>query len=84
MSWWGHWRQLAWPWEGGGSKVPGCGAEVRSWTVGMVRSAGELSGDGVVVMGIIGVTMLHPQGPGKLELSPLLEAMSPSLEDVTP
>jgi hypothetical protein len=61
--------------------VPGCGRAVSSWTVGMVRSNGVLSWGDVVVMGTVVVTTLHPQGPGKLELAPLPEAVSPSSVD---
>jgi hypothetical protein len=50
--------------------MSGCDMAVRSRTIGMVRGAGVPSGGGVVVMGIIGITMLHPQEMGKPELSP--------------
>jgi hypothetical protein len=58
--------------------VSGCGTVVHNRTVGMIRGAGVSSGGGVVVMGTIGVTILHPREIGKLELPPLLEVMSPS------
>jgi hypothetical protein len=61
--------------------VPGCGVAVRSGVVGMVRSTGVLSDDGVVAMGTIGVTTLHPRGPGRPELPPPPEAVSPLLYD---
>jgi hypothetical protein len=60
--------------------VPGCGAVARSWTVGMVKSAKVFSSGGVVVMGIVGVTTLHPRGPGNPELTPPTEIVSPSSE----
>jgi hypothetical protein len=44
-------------------------------TVGMVRSAGVFSSGGVVVMGTVGVTMLHPWGPGDPELPPSPEVV---------
>jgi hypothetical protein len=50
-------------------------------TVGMVRSTDMFSSGGVVVMGTIRVTMLHPQGLGVRQLPPSLEAMPPSSED---
>jgi hypothetical protein len=34
----------------------------RSWTIGKVESVAVFSSIGVVVMGTIGVTTLHPQG----------------------
>jgi hypothetical protein len=61
--------------------VPGCAAAVRSWTVGMVRSVKVFSDGGVVAMGIVGVTTLHPRGPRNLELTPLPKAASPASED---
>jgi hypothetical protein len=39
-------------------------------TVGTVRSTEVLSDAGVVVMGTLGVTMLHPQGLGDPKLPP--------------
>jgi hypothetical protein len=61
--------------------VFGCGMMVRSGTVGMVKSIGVPSGGGVVVMGTVGITMLHPHEMGKLELPPLLKAKSSSPMD---
>jgi hypothetical protein len=40
--------------------VSDCGVTLRSGTVGMVGSIRVPSSGGVVVMGIVGVTMLHP------------------------
>jgi hypothetical protein len=54
---------------------------VCSWTVWMVRRAKVFSGGGVVVMGTVGVTTLHPQGPGKPMLPPPPKAVSPSSEE---
>jgi hypothetical protein len=54
---------------------------VHTMTVSPVRSARVLSSDGVVVMGTLGVTTLHPQGPKDLELPPSLEAAPPSSEE---
>jgi hypothetical protein len=54
--------------------VSGCGTVVRSGTVGMVRSTGVPSGNGVVVMGMAGITTLQLREMGKLELPPPLEA----------
>jgi hypothetical protein len=48
--------------------MSGCGAVVHSWTVGMVRSVIVFSGGGLVMMGAVGVTTLHPRGSGNLEL----------------
>jgi hypothetical protein len=39
------------------------------------------SGAGVTVMGPVGVTMLHPQGSGDLDLPSVPEAVWSSLED---
>jgi hypothetical protein len=61
--------------------MSGCGTVVRNRIVGMIRGTGVPSGGGVVVMGTIGVTILHPREIGKLELPPLLEVVSPSLVD---
>jgi hypothetical protein len=61
--------------------VSRCGAAVHSGIVEMVRGIGVPSGGGVVVMGTVGVTMLHPREMGKSELPPLPEAVSPSLMD---
>jgi hypothetical protein len=47
----------------------------------MVRSVRVFSDDGVVVMGTIGVTMLHPQGSRDPELPPSPDAMSPLSKD---
>jgi hypothetical protein len=60
--------------------VAGWGAAVHSGTVGMVKSTEVLSGDGVVEIGIVGVTTLHPREPGKPEPPPL-EAVLPSSKD---
>jgi hypothetical protein len=40
--------------------VPGCGAAIRSKIIEMVRSVGVPSDSGVVAMGTVGVTTLHP------------------------
>jgi hypothetical protein len=61
--------------------VHGCGAMILWWIGGVVRSIRVFSGGGVVVMGIVGVTTLHPQGLEIPELPPPPEAMSPSSED---
>jgi hypothetical protein len=61
--------------------VSGCSMAVHSGTIGMVRCIGVPSGGGVVVMGTIGVTTLHPQETGNLEFSPPLEVVSPSSAD---
>jgi hypothetical protein len=50
--------------------VSGCGAAVHGRTVRMVKSTRVLFGDGVVVMGTVWVTTLHPQGLGNPELPP--------------
>jgi hypothetical protein len=42
--------------------------EVCSGTVGVVRSVRVFSVGGAVVMGVVGVTTLHPCGMGRLEL----------------
>jgi hypothetical protein len=57
--------------------MPSCGAAVHSSTVGMVRSAYGFSGDGVVVMGIVGVITLRPRGSGNPELPPHLRWYRP-------
>jgi hypothetical protein len=44
----------------GWSPVSGCGMTVYSGTVRMVRGARVPSAGGVVVMGTVGVTTLHP------------------------
>jgi hypothetical protein len=44
-------------------------------TIRMVRSAG------VVVIGTLGVTTLHPWALGEPELTPLPKAVPPSLEE---
>jgi hypothetical protein len=56
--------------------VSGCGTEIRSRTVGMVRGVGVPSSGGVVVTGTFVVIMLHPQEMWKLKLPPLLEVLS--------
>jgi hypothetical protein len=55
-----------------------CGTAVRSGTVGMVRCVEVSSNGGVVVMGIVRVTTLHPHEMGKSELPSPLEALSSS------
>jgi hypothetical protein len=50
---------------------------IHSSTVGIVRGTRVPSGSGVVVMETVEVTTLHPRKMGKLELPPLLEAVSP-------
>jgi hypothetical protein len=54
-------------------------------TVGVVWRAGEFSGTGVVVMGSVGVTMLHPRRPGDPELPPppVPKVALSSLEDAS-
>jgi hypothetical protein len=49
-----------------------CGVAVHSGTIGMVRSARVFFGGGVVVMGTIRVTTLHPRGPGSRSSPPPL------------
>jgi hypothetical protein len=61
--------------------VSGCGTTVYSRTITMVRRVRVPSCGGVVVMGTIGVTMLHPPEMGKSELPPSLEVVWPSLAD---
>jgi hypothetical protein len=61
--------------------VLGCSMAVHSGTVGMVRCTGVPSDGGVVVMGTVVVTTLHPQEMGNSEFSPPLEAVSASLAD---
>jgi hypothetical protein len=51
-------------------------------TVRMVWRARVPSRVGIVVMGSVGVTMLHPQGPGDSEL-PLVPEVAPSLSEVS-
>jgi hypothetical protein len=48
--------------------MSGCGTVVHSRTIRMVRSVGVFSGGCVMVMGIVGVTTLHPHGMGRPEL----------------
>jgi hypothetical protein len=62
------------------SVVPGLCVAVRSWTISMVRNTGVFSSSGVVMMGTVGVTMLHPRGSGNPELPPLPEAVLPLSE----
>jgi hypothetical protein len=50
-------------------------------TVKMVMSASVFSIASVVVMGTIGVTMLHPWGPGDLELPPVPEVALASSDE---
>jgi hypothetical protein len=59
--------------------VSSCGTIVSSGTVVMVRGVGVPSGGGVVVIGTVGVTILHPLEMGKSELPPPLEVVSPSV-----
>jgi hypothetical protein len=47
-----------------------CGVAVHSGTIGIVRSARVFFGGGVVVMGTIRVTTLHPRGPGSRSSPP--------------
>jgi hypothetical protein len=47
----------------------------------MVWRAGVFSGAGVTVMGSVGVTTLHPQGPGDPEVSPMPDVAPSSLDD---
>jgi hypothetical protein len=61
--------------------MAGCGVVVHSWVVRMVRSVGVFFGGGVVAMGTVGVTMLHPQGSRNLKLPSPPEEVSPSWED---
>jgi hypothetical protein len=61
--------------------MSGYGMTVPSGTVAMVRGIEVPSGGGMVMMGIVGVTTLHPRDMGKSELPPLLEVMSPSSVD---
>jgi hypothetical protein len=50
-------------------------------TVGMVWRFGVFSGAGVMVMGSVAVTTLHPRGPEDPELPPVPEAALSSSED---
>jgi hypothetical protein len=52
----------------GRNSIPGWGTVVHTVTVGMVWRARVFSDAGIAVMGSIGVTMLHPQGPRDPEL----------------
>jgi hypothetical protein len=61
--------------------VSSYGMADRSGTVGMVAGVRVPSDGGVVVMGTIVVTKLHPQEMGKSELPPPLEVMSSSSLD---
>jgi hypothetical protein len=54
---------------------------VHTVTVRMVWRAGVFSDAGIAVMGSVGVTMLHPQGLGNPELSPVHEASPSSFKD---
>jgi hypothetical protein len=58
--------------------MPGRGTTVLTMIVGMVWSAEVFSGAGVVVMGAIGVTTLHPWGSRDLELPQHLRWHRPS------
>jgi hypothetical protein len=61
--------------------VSDCGTVVHSGTVRMVRGVGVPSDGGVLVMGMIGVTTLHPRGMGKPELPPPQEVVLSSSAD---
>jgi hypothetical protein len=63
--------------------VSSYGTVVRNGSVGMVRGTGVPSGGGVVVMGIVRITTLHPREMTKPELPPppRLEVVSSSLVD---
>jgi hypothetical protein len=61
--------------------VSGCVTVIYSGTVRMVRGTRVPSDGGVVLMGTVGVTMLHPREMGKLELPPPLEVVSSSSAD---
>jgi hypothetical protein len=50
-------------------------------TVGVVCIVGVFSGAGVAVMGLVGVTTLHPQGASDPELPPTPEAVPSSSKD---
>jgi hypothetical protein len=52
-------------------------------TVRMVWRAGVFSGTGVVMMGSVKVTTLHPRGPGGPKLPPVLD-VAPSSSDNSP
>jgi hypothetical protein len=65
----------------GRSSIPGWGVVVRTMTIRMVWSVGVFFGIGVVVVGIVGVTTLHPRGPGDPELAPVPEVVPPSMEE---
>jgi hypothetical protein len=57
--------------------VSSCGTIVSSGTVVMVRGVGVPSGGGVVVIGTVGVTILHPLEMGKSELPPSARGCHP-------
>jgi hypothetical protein len=62
--------------------VSSYGTVVRNGSVGMVRGTGVPSCGGVVVMGIVRITTLHPREMTKPELPPpRLEVVSSSLVD---
>jgi hypothetical protein len=52
------------------SSIPGCGMAVCTVIIEIVGSARVFSGAGVVAMGTVGVTMLHPWGLGGFGASP--------------
>jgi hypothetical protein len=56
--------------------MSGCGTVVHSRTIRMVRSVGVFSGGCVMVIGIVGVTTLHPHGMGRPELPLLFMVLS--------
>jgi hypothetical protein len=61
--------------------VHGCIVTVCNWTIGIVRNVEVFSYGGVVRMGTVEVTTLHPRGSGSLELPHPLEQVSPLSED---
>jgi hypothetical protein len=61
--------------------VSGCDTVIHSGTDRMVRGTGVSSSGGVVTMGTVRVTTLHPREMGRPKLPPLLEAVSPSSVD---
>jgi hypothetical protein len=61
--------------------VSSYGMDVHSGIIIMVRGIRIPSDGGMVVIGIVGVTMLHSREIGKLELLPLLEVVWPSSVD---
>jgi hypothetical protein len=63
--------------------VPSSGVVVRSGTIGAVRSAIMFSDGGVVVMGTIEVTTLHPSRTGSSELAPSPKVVSSSSKSLS-